>query len=270
VPGSVVGEFGFVEAIRENRYAAAAVWLAALWAAEGIAPMFRGRRRRLSHAVANLGLGAVNGLLALVAAKGFLLVTEWSRAHGVGLTHRLGLSGAAAWAAALLLLDAWQYWWHRLNHAVPFLWRFHAVHHADRDLDASSGVRFHAVEIGLSWAARMAVLPLLGVTIPQLAVYETASLMVVLFHHGNLRVPEEADRALRWLIVTPRMHWVHHSRLRVETDSNYSSFLSAWDRIFGSFRLRRRPERIRLGLDGWREREWRSLDGLLAAPFRRP
>jgi len=113
------------------------------------------------------------------------------------------------------------------------------------------------------------VVPLLGLTIPQLLVYEAISLPVILFHHSNLRLPARVDRSLRWLIVTPWMHYVHHSRWQPETDSNYTSFLSIWDRIFGSFRLREKPQEISLGLDHWDEREWRTLPGMLAAPFRK-
>jgi sterol desaturase/sphingolipid hydroxylase (fatty acid hydroxylase superfamily) len=172
------------------------------------------------------------------------------------------------WLAAIVLLDCWQYWWHRFNHRIPLLWRFHAVHHADAELDASSGVRFHTVEITLSFLARLLVLPLLGITIPQLLVYEALALPVILFHHSNLRIPATVDRSLRWLIVTPWMHYVHHSRFQPETDSNYSSFLSIWDRLFRSFRLRAKPQEIELGLDHWSRSESRKLPGMLAAPFR--
>jgi len=173
------------------------------------------------------------------------------------------------WVTAIVFFDCWQYWWHRLNHRIPLLWRFHSVHHADAELDVSSGVRFHTGEMMLSFIARLAVIPLLGITLPQLAIYEAISLPVILFHHSNLRISGGLDRRLRWFIVTPWMHFVHHSRWQPETDSNYSSLLSVWDRIFGSFRLREKPEEISLGLNEWQEREWRRLPGMLAAPFRK-
>jgi len=134
-------------------------------------------------------------------------------------------------------------------------------------MDASSGVRFHTLEIALSFLVRLLVLPLIGVTVPQLVLYEALSLPIILFHHANSRLPYRVDLALRWLIVTPWIHWVHHSSFQPETDSNYSSFLSIWDRLFGSFRLRQKPEEIVQGLEGWEEREWRSLRGMLLAPF---
>jgi len=259
----------FVADIRQSKYMAAAILLAVLWTVEWLAPMYVGHRRRLSHAGANLGLALINGLVASAGAFGILFVTEYSRSHGVGLVYQTEMPVALRWILAILLLDCWQYWWHRINHRVRFLWRFHSIHHSDREMDASSGVRFHTGEIVMSMIARLAVLPLIGVTIPQLVFYEAVSLIIVLFHHSNIRVPENIDIALRWLVVTPWMHWVHHSRKQLETDSNYSSFLSVWDRIFGSFRLRDKPQNIKLGLDDWQEQEWRSLGGMLLAPFRK-
>jgi sterol desaturase/sphingolipid hydroxylase (fatty acid hydroxylase superfamily) len=146
-------------------------------------------------------------------------------------------------------------------------WRFHAVHHADAELDATSGIRFHSVEIALSSLARLILLPLIGITVPQVILYEAVSLPIILFQHSNIRLPGPIDRWLRVVIVTPWMHWVHHSQWQPETDSNYSSVLSVWDRLFGSFRLNEAPSEIRLGLEDWKEPEWRTLKGMLRAPW---
>jgi sterol desaturase/sphingolipid hydroxylase (fatty acid hydroxylase superfamily) len=257
------------QSLAHTRHIIAAATLAVLWVIESIAPMFVGRRRRFSHIVTNLALAAINAVVAAAFSFTILLVTESARAHSIGLLNFAPLPPWLHWLGAILLFDCWQYWWHRFNHRVPFLWRFHSVHHADAEMDASSGVRFHTIEIVLSFLARLAVLPLIGVVVPELLLYETISLPVILFHHSNLRISERADRCLRWLIVTPRMHYVHHSRWQPETDSNYTSLLSVWDRLFGSFRLREKPAEISLGLDNYEEREWRRLPGLLAAPFRK-
>ena len=254
--------------LQQTRLGTAAVLLAVLWALESIVPMFVERHRRLSHGAANIALALLNALVGFGAAFGILFVTEYSRRNGMGLLHLVEMPTWLHWALAIVAFDCWQYWWHRINHRVPFLWRFHAIHHADAELDSTSGVRFHTVEIVLSMIVRLAVLPLIGVTVPQLLLYETMSLPIILFHHSNVRLPNRFDILLRWLIVTPWMHWVHHSQLQPETDSNYSSFLSVWDRVFGSFRLREKPGEIDLGLDGWAERDWRGLIGMLAAPFR--
>jgi sterol desaturase/sphingolipid hydroxylase (fatty acid hydroxylase superfamily) len=257
------------EWLAHSRPILAAVTLAALWTIESVAPMFLGRRHRFSHVAANLALAGINAVIASAFAFAILGVTEWARARSFGLLNLAPLPGWLHWLGAILLFDCWQYWWHRFNHRAPFLWRFHAVHHSDAEMDASSGVRFHTGEMVLSFLARLVVLPILGLTLPELLLYETISLPIILFHHSNLGISERFDRCLRWLIVTPRMHYVHHSRWQPETDSNYTSLLSIWDRLFGSFRLRDQPAGISLGLDNYEEREWRRLPGMLAAPFRK-
>lgn len=249
---------------------AAALVLGLMWLLEGLAPMFEGRRDRVRHGASNVALGLANAaVVALAFAAATVAATEWARENSFGALRWLGIQGAAAAAAGFVLIDLWQYFWHRMNHASSFLWRFHAVHHADRELEASSGLRFHTGEIVLSSVARLAVLPILGVSIAHVLLYEAVLLPVVLFHHANVRLPEDADRRLRWLVVTPRMHWVHHSRHQPETDSNYSSVFSLWDRLFGSFRLSRDPGALRLGLADMRKRDWATLPGMLAMPFRR-
>ncbi len=252
-----------------TKHLVAAVVLVCLWTAEGLIPLHRGRTRRLAHGGANLGLALINAVIFQGAGIGLVWATDWGQRHQVGLLTAVQLPVWGLWILAILLIDGWQYFWHRINHRLPFLWRFHAVHHADAEMDATSAVRFHTGEIGFSFLARLLVLPLLGVTVPQLLLYEAISLPVILFHHSNIRLTNNQDRWLRWLLVTPWMHQVHHSHWQPETDSNYSSFLSIWDRLFGSFRLNPDPATIRLGLDGWREADWRSLPGMLKTPLRR-
>ena len=249
---------------------AAAIALGVMWLLEGLIPMFEGRRERARHDASNVALGVLNAAVtSFVFAGATLIATEWARMHSFGVLHWVGARGVWAFALGFVLFDLWQYLWHRLNHKVPILWRFHAVHHADRDLSASSGLRFHTGEIVLSSCARLAVLPLLGMTIAQVLVYEAVLLPIILFHHGNVGVPAGADRWLRWLIVTPWMHWVHHSDYQPETDSNYSSVFSVWDRIFRSFRLVGDPRALTLGLEETERRDWATLPGMLAMPFRR-
>ena len=252
------------------RTSLAALVLLVLWTIESMAPMFPGRTRRTIHYANNLGLAALNAVIASGFILALVSVTEWAYRHSFGLLNLLALPGYWTLVAAIIGIDCWQYWWHRFNHQVPLLWRFHAAHHSDADLDASSGVRFHTGEMCFSFLARLMVLPLLGVTLPQLLLYESLSLPVILFHHSNIRISGRTDRCLRWLIATPWMHWVHHSRRQPETDSNYTSFLSIWDRLFGSFLINKRPSEISLGLDYYTEPEWRQLPGILLSPFRKP
>ncbi|MBI2433024.1 MAG: sterol desaturase family protein [Candidatus Hydrogenedentes bacterium] len=227
-----------------------------------------GRRARVPHYTKNLALGLFNaGLVALLFA-GFLVTVAAAAEHrGFGLLRWLNAPPWLAWPLAIVVFDFWQYVWHRLNHRVPFLWRFHKVHHSDVELDASTALRFHTGEIVLSTLLRMVVVPLLGITIAQVAVYETILMPIILLHHSNVRMPRRLDNVLRWIIVTPYMHWVHHSDQKPETDSNYSSIFSVWDRLFKSFRFREEPREIQFGL-GLREEEWRPLRGFLALPFR--
>lgn len=246
--------------------------LTVLWAGESTAPMFADRRRRLRHGAANVALGVVNGIVGnFFFGAGILVATEWSRVNSIGLLHRLP-GACPTWiqfAIGMVLVDLWMYAWHRINHRVPLLWRFHAVHHSDREMDATSAVRFHTGEIILSGLARLLVLPMLGVSLPVILVYELVLLPVILFHHSNLRIGSAIDGVLRPIIVTPWMHWVHHSMLSEETNSNYGSVLSVWDRMFGSFRLRANPSEIELGLmEDESEQSWRTIVGMVTRPFR--
>jgi sterol desaturase/sphingolipid hydroxylase (fatty acid hydroxylase superfamily) len=189
--------------------------------------------------------------------------------HGLkGLLNWLTLPAWARLAGAFLLFDAWMYWWHRLNHRVPFLWRFHRTHHSDPKMDVTTANRFHIGEIALSSLLRVPVIALLGLQLWELALYELAMFTVVQLHHANIAFPSWLDRALRVIIVTPFMHKVHHSRWQPETDSNYSSLFSFWDRLFRSFRLRDDPRTLRFGLDEFNRPEAHTLRGLLATPLK--
>jgi len=183
------------------------------------------------------------------------------------LTWRpLWWNGPTALFADLLLLDFLIYWWHRANHEVPFLWRFHAVHHLDRFLDTSSAVRFHFGEVVLSALARAVVIVVLAIPLAAVLLFEALVLMATMFHHSNLRLPPQLERALSLLVVTPSIHWVHHHRLRVDTDANYCTILSLWDPLFRSRSPGRRTPDMAIGVEG---REETSILGLVAAPFRR-
>ena len=252
-----------VEQLLAWKGAAVAVWFALLFAAERWHPAAAPRLaeapwRRLTR----------NGALwALDAALSPLVVLPVS---AYAATHTLDWrpawwSGAWGLAADLLLLDLLIYWWHRANHVVPLLWRFHAVHHYDRFLDTTTAVRFHAGEVLLSAAARAAIIVLLAFPLSSVLVFETLLLLATLFHHSNLRLPPGLERALSRLVVTPSIHWVHHHRRQADTDSNYATILSLWDPLFASRSAKRRAPDMAIGVEAQEER---PLLGLLAAPFR--
>lgn len=256
----------------EPKALAAALFLVILWTAEGLAPFYPefdgDTGRRVRHDLRNLALGVGNSLLmALLFGATFLALDAWADEASMGLARRLQFPGWAELILVLALFDLWMYAWHRANHRVPFLWRFHRMHHSDPALDATTGLRFHPGEQLLSAAARLAVLPILGMALWQLAIYEALLLPVILFHHSNVRFPRWVDRGLLALVVTPAMHRVHHSRWQPETDSNYGSILPWWDRIFGSFRLREDARTIELGLEEFDGEEWQGLGGLLRTPL---
>jgi sterol desaturase/sphingolipid hydroxylase (fatty acid hydroxylase superfamily) len=246
----------------------AVVILILLMSLESWLPAALDRHHRLRHAARNLALGLLNATLVALLATPFLAqIAFWAEENRVGFLRLLNLSPVIGGALAILLFDAWMYLWHRANHQLGFLWRFHRVHHSDPELDATTAVRFHTGEILISSGLRLAVIPLLGITIYQLLVYEMLLLPVILFHHSNVRFPEKLDHWLRPIIVTPAIHRVHHSRLRMETDSNYSSIFSFWDRMARTFRLRRDGQPVNFGLDEFDSEKWQRPSGLMVMPF---
>ncbi len=234
---------------------------------ESVAPFFP-RRKRLRHATRNLTIAVLNAIvLAFVFASLTVLVADYAQRHQWGLFRWLGLSGVALNVAAFVAIDIWMYWWHRLNHLVPFLWRFHRMHHSDPEMDVTTATRFHLGEITLSSLLRLLFIPLLGIPIEVLMLFDVVQLPIVNFHHANISLPHRVDKILKWFIVTPFMHKVHHSRIKAETDSNFSSLLSVWDRLFGSFVEKDRYDEIAFGLDQFDDEKRQTVKGLILTPF---
>src|SRR5882672_4268877 len=160
-----------------------------------------------------------------------LAVLRWTSERPFGAVHLMPMSGATRFVLSFLLMDLTFYWWHVANHRVPFLWRFHNVHHTDPDLDVSTGFRFHFGEVAMSAAFRVAQVTLIGISGPVFAVYELVFQANTLFHHSNVRLPIWLERALNKVLVTPRMHGIHHSQVQRETNSNYGVVFPWWDRL---------------------------------------
>ena len=154
-------------------------------------------------------------------------------------------------------MDYTLYVWHVLTHRVPFLWRFHVVHHVDLDLDASTALRFHFAEIVISIGWRIGQVVLIGVPPLALSAWQTATLVSIMFHHANVRLPIAAERRLNRFVVTPRMHGIHHSIVREETDSNWSSGLTLWDRLHGTLRLDVSQDEVTIEVPAYRD--WRDV-----------
>jgi sterol desaturase/sphingolipid hydroxylase (fatty acid hydroxylase superfamily) len=243
---------------------AVALWLALLFGAERLHPAddrprpeIGGAWRRLAR---NFGLFLANVALSPLAVAPLSL---WAASHALPW-RPLWWHGAGGLVLDLVLLDLWIYWWHRANHEIPLLWRFHAMHHLDRVLDTSSALRFHFGEVLLSAAARGAAIVLLGLPIVSVVVFEALVLVAAIFHHSNLVLPPRFEAALSRLVVTPSIHWVHHHRIRRDTDANYSTVLSLWDRLFASRSPTPRGIGMAIGVEG---RDELSLPQLLIAPF---
>jgi sterol desaturase/sphingolipid hydroxylase (fatty acid hydroxylase superfamily) len=184
-----------------------------------------------------------------------------------GLLKRVSLPQWLEVALAVALMDYTLYVWHVLTHRAPILWRFHAAHHIDLDLDASTALRFHFGEISISAIWRAAQILLIGVSPLALSVWQTCLLLSILFHHSNARLPLAFERRLSLLIVTPRLHGIHHSMIRAETDSNWSSGLSLWDRLHGTLRWDVPQDDITIGLPGYRSPDEVGLVATLTLPF---
>ena len=221
----------------------------------------------------NLGILVVDAvlvrLLIPVAAVSAALFAE---RHGMGLFHILGLP---FWLRALLgfvLLDLVIYGQHFAFHHIPMLWRLHRMHHTDLDVDVTTGVRFHPFEILISMLIKIAVVLVAGIPPLAVLVFEIVLNATSMFNHANVSLAPWLDRVIRWLVVTPDMHRVHHSILRDETDSNFGFNLPWWDYIFGTYRAEPRAGHVdaTLGLPIFRDIRETRLDNLLTQPFREP
>lgn len=232
-------------------------------------PLFRNNAlQRTRHGLRNIAIALLNsGMTALLFVGIWAATANWAAHNGFGLLNFTDVPPLWHALAAVLALDFWTYWWHRLNHRLPFLWRFHRAHHSDTHMDVTTASRFHIGEILFSNCLRIPLIMLLGIHLWEIVLYETALLAVIQFHHANVGLPRSVDQLLRCFIVTPAMHKVHHSRWQPETDSNYSSLLSVWDRIFRSFRLRDDPRTIQFGLDDFAKPEDQTLPGILKIPL---
>ena len=244
--------------------------LAAMMAWEALAP----RRRRLVSRwlrwPSNLGIVALNTVLLRAAfpaaAVGLAAAGEQ---RGWGLFNNLALPGWTKVMAAVVLLDLAIYLQHVMFHAVPALWRLHRMHHADLDVDVTTGARFHPIEILLSMGLKLAVVVALGAPAVAVLIFEVALNATAMFNHGNVGLPPPVERVLRWLVVTPDMHHVHHSILVNETNSNFGFNLPWWDRLFGTYRAAPAAghEAMTIGLDVFRDPAQLRLDRMLMQPF---
>jgi sterol desaturase/sphingolipid hydroxylase (fatty acid hydroxylase superfamily) len=220
--------------------------------------------------VSNLGLAALNQLLirVLILTTG-IGMAEYGQALGWGLFNWLEVGDGTALIGSVLMLDLVIYFQHRLFHAVPLFWRLHRMHHADIGFDTTTGVRFHPLEALLSMTIKLAAIIALGAPPVAVLVFEVILNATSLFNHGNVRIPAGFDRVLRWVLVTPDMHRVHHSSKASELNRNFGFNLPWWDHLFGSYQDQPEAghEHMQIGLTDFRSEKDLKLDRLLIQPF---
>lgn len=241
------------------------VWLLGLFVFERVIPSDSkpahddgrfGWRRLLRNGGLWLTAGVTSAMIALP-------VSIW--ATSLAIFHRPQWWGSG-WELAvdILLLDCWIYWWHRSNHYFPWLWRFHEVHHLDHFLDTTTGLRFHFGELLLSAGVRALLIIALAIPLTSILIFEALVLASTLFHHSNLRVHHRLEQILSYVMVTPSIHWIHHHAKRCDTDSNYATIFSWWDRIFATRSATKRTSSMPIGVE---HRPERTLPKLLIHPL---
>ena len=242
----------------------------ALW--ERLAPRRVPTVSRALRWVNNITLVFLNSfLLRLLFPAAAVGMAALAAEQGWGLFNRVDAPFWLAMAASVVLMDFAIWLQHVMVHAVPLLWRLHRVHHADPDYDVTTGARFHPLEIILSMGIKFAVIVLLGPPVAAVVLFEVVLNAMSMFNHGNVRLPAAVDRVLRWIVVTPDMHRVHHSVEDDEANSNFGFNLSIWDRLFGTYRAQPRAghQGMTIGIHHYsrdpRLAVW--LPGLLALPF---
>jgi sterol desaturase/sphingolipid hydroxylase (fatty acid hydroxylase superfamily) len=253
------------------RFVAFASVFVILAAWEFAAPRRSQKLRRGSRWPSNLGIVILDtALVRLAVPTAVVAVAIACETQGWGLFQLLGWPAWVTIPLAFVALDLAIYLQHVLFHAVPALWRLHRMHHADQEIDVTTGVRFHPIEILLSLGIKFAVVTALGTPAVSVVIFEVLLNATSMFNHSNVRMPLRLDRVLRWIVVTPDMHRVHHSIVVRETNSNFGFNLPWWDRVFGTYRDQ--PEAghvdMTIGIDQFREPGEQRLDRMLTQPFR--
>jgi sterol desaturase/sphingolipid hydroxylase (fatty acid hydroxylase superfamily) len=248
-----------------------ALAFAAIAAWEALAPRRAPTLARSLRWFGNLGIAALStALVRLAFPLAAVGMAAFAAANGWGVLNHFGVPPWLAVPLAVIALDFVIWLQHVVVHAVPALWRLHRVHHADLDFDLTTGLRFHPLEIALSMLIKFAAIVVLGPPVLAVLVFEVLLNLTSMFGHANVRLPAALDRALRWVVVTPEMHRVHHSIEDDETNSNFGFNLPWWDRLFGTYREQPRAghEAMAIGIRGHRDpREVARLPGMLMLPF---
>lgn len=187
------------------------------------------------HDLVNILIGLFNLVIIAVVGIQFQNAIAWLNSKHFGLLLLVNIPSVIGIVAGVLLIDIFMYWWHRVNHEWRFLWYFHKFHHVDTKLNSTSALRFHAGELLLSFVTKMIAFSLLGISLSAILVHGLLFFPIAVFHHSNLKISGRRDLMIRKIIVSPGMHRIHHSIIKSETNSNYSSILPYWDKLFRSY-----------------------------------
>jgi sterol desaturase/sphingolipid hydroxylase (fatty acid hydroxylase superfamily) len=242
--------------------------LMALW--EIVAPLRAAATSKAIRWPNHLVLAAMNIVLVrILFPLAAVALAVYVNELGIGLFNMLPVPYIVAFVASLLALDLAIYLLHLLFHSVPALWRVHRIHHADLDIDVSTGVRFHPIQMVLSVIVKSVIILILGPPALSVLAFEALSQAITLFNHANVRIPRSLDRVLRWFVVTPDMHRIHHSIHADETDSNFGFVLPWWDRVFGTYRIEPAESQARMvvGIESFRRDRDLWLDRLVLNPI---
>ena len=242
--------------------------LVLLWIIEGVIPRFSFKVNRYKHAGTNLFFTLTTAVVNLSFAFLVVKASEWTTQQHFGLLYRLGTPGWLHALLGLLMLDfIGAYLIHVVQHKIAWMWHFHKIHHIDTAVDTTTALRHHPIESVLRVGALLAAIITMGVPIWLVMLYQSLSAFMSQFNHANIHLPGWLDKGLSWIIVSPDMHKVHHSRYQPETDSNYANIFSIWDRLFGTFVKVPDTTALRYGLDEYQESRYQEIGPLLKAPW---
>ncbi|WP_319370900.1 sterol desaturase family protein [uncultured Ilyobacter sp.] len=235
---------------------------------ERFLPQMDNKNRSSKHDGTNIKLGIINTILGrLIAIFTVYAAVAFGEKNKIGLLNIAFLNKNLVLILEILVLDLINYTWHRLLHNINFLRRFHNVHHTDKFLNSTSALRFHILEIFLGNLFRLVPIIILGIGIEAILIYEVILNSSIYFHHSNIRIPITLDLTLSKIIVTPYLHRIHHSIKYKESNSNYSSFLIIWDKLFRSFTPQGEISTPKYGIPGYSEEWSQKLFFLLKQPF---
>lgn len=237
---------------------------------EWLYPLRRPTQPKQKRLLINLGLATISAAILRFSFYPVVMYMAFqTEAHQFGLLPAMGVSGTGALLLSIVLLDGTLFYWHWMLHKIPFLWRFHNVHHIDLDLDSSTAFRFHFGELALSTVFRSGQILVFGITPFNLALFELLITTFAQFHHGNFRLPLGVERLLARVTITPRLHGIHHSTVKSETDSNFGTIFSCWDYFHQTFKADVSQDEIVIGVPSYREPREQNLWHVLRMPFQR-